>query len=452
MTNVLTIRELYLSFVTRIGVYNALNGVDLDVKEGEVLGVAGESGSGKSTLALTIAGVLPPNAWIKKGEVRFKDIDLVRELREVGDKGFNKKRNQRAFKELDNRLQAFRGSKIAIVFQDPMTSLNPVLQIGYQIGETIYYHNPALLAKRILARSKVTKDELREIIRLLEQNKETYVEKLNEFVKSKGLEGLEDQILFIWERNDIYKAKKQKLILSLEGEKLSGFVRNFLENVAETNRVRNISRIPIISRRLKSTLIKEGYRKAVEILTMLNVPNPEKVVYMYPHELSGGMRQRVAIAIAIVNNPELIIMDEPTSALDVTVQAQVLELVRSLKKKYNSTFIFISHDLSVLYEISDRIAVMYAGRVVEVGNVEDVVTNPLHPYTQSLLRAVPTIDSQEVSPIPGEVPDMRTPPSGCMFHPRCPFVMEKCKNSVPLMYQVRNGHKVACFLYGGDNK
>ncbi len=185
---------------------------------------------------------------------------------------------------------------------------------------------------------------------------------------------------------------------------------------------------------------------------MLNVPNPEKVVYMYPHELSGGMRQRVAIAIAIVNNPELIIMDEPTSALDVTVQAQVLELVRSLKKKYNSTFIFISHDLSVLYEISDRIAVMYAGRVVEVGNVEDVVTNPLHPYTQSLLRAVPTIDSQEVSPIPGEVPDMRTPPSGCMFHPRCPFVMDKCKNSVPLMYQVRNGHKVACFLYGGDNK
>jgi oligopeptide/dipeptide ABC transporter ATP-binding protein len=446
MDRVLEIRDLKISFVTRRGIYNALNGVNLEVYKGEVLGIAGESGSGKSTLALAIVGLLPKNAWVKDGEVNFKGIDLVKELKEVGVNGFRKKANEKAIKKLNQKLQKIRGSKISIVFQDPMTSLNPVLQIGFQIAEAIYYHNPELLAKRILARAKVTKDQLRGIIKLLNKE-ENYIEPLTKFVKENNLEGLEDQVISIWERNDIHKLRKEKMVLSLT-ERISPFMRKLLQNFVNN---RTIIKIPILGRRVKAKLISEGYRKAIEILSILNVPNPEKVVYMYPHELSGGMRQRVAIAIALTNNPEIVILDEPTSALDVTVQAQVLELIKSLRKKYQNSFIFISHDLSVLYEISDRIAVMYAGRVVEIGSTEEIVTKPLHPYTQSLLKAVPSIDSTEVSPIPGEVPDMRNPPPGCMFNPRCPYVMDKCKTSVPKLYEIENNHKVACFLYG-DNK
>ena len=442
MEKVLEVKDLELKFVTRRGIYHALNGVNLELYKGEVLGIAGESGSGKSTLLLSIVGLLPKNAWVTKGEIVYNGKNLVKDL--LAEK-YNKKRNEKAIKKLNEKLQSIRGSKISIVFQDPMTALNPVLQIGYQIAEAIYYHNPSLLAKRILSRYKATKDDMREILKILKNYKEDYNERLLNYIKSRDLEGLEEQVLFIWERNDLHDIKKEKLIMSLAGERVSRFALPFLNQVARTNKV---PRIPILSRFIKRILIKEGYRKAVEILSALNVPNPDKVVFMYPHELSGGMRQRVAIAIALVNNPEIVLLDEPTSALDVTVQAQVLSLVKSLRNKYNSSFIFVSHDLSVLYEVSDRIAVMYAGRVVEVGSKEEIISKPLHPYTQSLLRAVPSIEGEEVSPIPGEVPDMRNPPKGCMFHPRCPFAMDICKVQTPPMYTLGNGHKVACFLYG----
>ncbi|MEM0372985.1 MAG: ABC transporter ATP-binding protein [Sulfolobaceae archaeon] len=445
MEKILDIKDLEVRFVTRRGIYHALNGVNLELYRGEVLGIAGESGSGKSTLALTITGLLPKNAWVKRGEILYNGRNIIQDLLNAGKDGYSKKRNEKAIKSLNKSLQNIRGSKISIVFQDPMTALNPVLQVGYQIAEAILYHNPSILAKRILARSNVTKDDLREIIKILKE-KEEYQKKLIEFIESRNLEGLEEQILFIWERQDLHVAKKEKLILSLaEGEKISNFTKKLLLQVARSNR---IPRIPILGRVIKRVLIREGYRKAIEMLSLLNVPNPEKVVYMYPHELSGGMRQRVVIAIALVNNPEIVLLDEPTSALDVTVQAQVLDLIRNLRRRYELSFIFISHDLSVLYEISDRIAIMYAGRVVEVGNKEEIISKPLHPYTQSLLRAVPSIDAKEISPIPGEVPDMRNPPKGCMFHPRCPYAMEICRNEAPTMYTLENNHKVACFLYG----
>jgi len=443
MDKVLEVRDLELKFITRRGTFHALNGANLELYKGEVLGIAGESGSGKSTLLFTIIGLLPKNAWVTKGEIIYEGKNIIQDL--VNSGKYNKKKNEKALKKLNGKMQNIRGAKISLVFQDPMTTLNPVLQVGYQITEAIYYHNPSILAKRILARYKATKDDMREILGILKSYKEDYNEKLIKFVKTNDLEGLEEQVLFIWERNDLHDIKKEKLILSLAGERIPRFSLPFLYKIAKTNK---IPRTPILNRFIKRILIKEGYRKAVEILSMLKVPNPEKVVYMYPHELSGGMRQRVAIAIALVNNPEIVLLDEPTSALDVTVQAQVLDLVRSLRNKYNSSFIFVSHDLSVLYEVSDRIAVMYAGRVVEVGSKDEIISKPLHPYTQSLLRAVPSIEGQEVSSIPGEVPDMRNPPSGCMFHPRCPFAMDICKTQAPPMYNLENGHKVACFLYG----
>jgi len=201
---------------------------------------------------------------------------------------------------------------------------------------------------------------------------------------------------------------------------------------------------------LKGVLIKEGYRKAIELLAMLNIPHAEKVVYMYPHELSGGMRQRVSIAIALANNPDIIILDEPTSALDVIVQYQILQLISELKYKLNISFIFISHDLSVLAEVCDRIAIMYGGRIVEIGPIDKIFYESLHPYTKGLLRAIPKIskDIKTIESIPGTVPDMRNPPNGCMFHPRCPYVMDVCRNKVPKSIEYSKDHFVECFLYG----
>ncbi|ESQ22602.1 MAG: oligopeptide/dipeptide ABC transporter, ATP-binding protein, C-terminal domain [uncultured Acidilobus sp. MG] len=172
---------------------------------------------------------------------------------------------------------------------------------------------------------------------------------------------------------------------------------------------------------MRRELVKEGYRKAAEFLGLLGMPEPEKVVRMYPHELSGGMRQRVVIATAMINNPELVILDEPTSALDVTVQAGILELLNELKQQTNAAFIFISHDLSILYQVSDRIAIMYAGKVVEVGPRDAVFKEPKHPYTQMLMEAVPTLEPHELKGIKGEVPDLRNPPQGMHVPPKVPI-------------------------------
>src|SRR5206468_2188603 len=186
------------------------------------------------------------------------------------------------------------------------------------------------------------------------------------------------------------------------------------------------ARVPVLSRIVRRILVREGIRKAREVLTSLGIHHAERVVRMFPHELSGGMRQRVVIAIALANNPEIVIMDEPTSAVDVTVQAQILELVKRIRTSVSASFIVISHDLAVLAEVCDRIAIMYAGRIVEVAPTDEILHKPLHPYTQMLISAIPTLEGKPVEGIQGDVPDMRAVPSGCAFHPRCPFAFEKC--------------------------
>jgi peptide/nickel transport system ATP-binding protein len=194
---------------------------------------------------------------------------------------------------------------------------------------------------------------------------------------------------------------------------------------------------------------KEGFRKAVDILRRVLIPDPERRVKNYPHELSGGMKQRVVIGTGVSNNPKILIADEPTTALDVTVQAQILDLMNKLKEEYNTTVILITHNMGVVAEMADRVAVMYAGKIVEIGSVDQIFKNPLHPYTQGLLRAVPNpmAKIERLETIPGTVPNLIEPPSGCRFHPRCPRVMGICKEKVPELKEMEPGHFVACHLY-----
>ena len=194
---------------------------------------------------------------------------------------------------------------------------------------------------------------------------------------------------------------------------------------------------------------KEGLKRAVDILKRVLIPDPENRVNNYPHEMSGGMKQRVVIGTGISNDPKILIADEPTTALDVTVQAQILDLMNKLKREYNTTVILITHNMGVVAEMADRVAVMYAGKIVEIGSVDQIFKNPLHPYTKGLLKAVPNplgkIDRLEA--IPGTVPNLITPPGGCRFHPRCPFATEICRKEVPELKEIEPGHFVACHLY-----
>jgi peptide/nickel transport system ATP-binding protein len=453
MAEALVVQDLQVHFHTRRGVYKALNGANLRLHRSEVLGVAGESGCGKSTLGLAVMGLLPRNAQIPAGKVILQNMDLVnlqtQYSAEVGDK-FSPKRNEKLLKRVNRAMEKLRGYRVSMVFQEPMTSLNPVLQVGFQVAETVYVHSPALLARRALARSRATPEDMRQVIRILKERGNAGEQAVRAYAKERGLEGIEEQVFFIWRRPDIHVVRKEKTILGMGGQPLRTFSRNVFERVASAGAIPFEMRFtPVLNRRVRNVLMKEGYRKAEELLTSLGIPHAERVVKMFPHELSGGMRQRVVIAIALANNPEIVIMDEPTSAVDVTVQAQILELVKQIRTAVNATFIVISHDLSVLSEVCDRIAIMYAGRVVEVGAMDKVLANPLHPYTQLLISAIPTLEGNQIAGITGEIPDMRAPPGGCSFHPRCPFAFEKCKTDVPIDLPYEDHRVVACWLYEG---
>jgi oligopeptide/dipeptide ABC transporter ATP-binding protein len=452
VADVLSIRDLQVHYFTRRGVYRALLGVNLGLRKGEVLGIAGESGCGKTTLGLAVMSLLPRNAAVPAGQVVFDQTDLVnlyRAYAEAAGERFNPKANEKVLKRVSKAMQRIRGRRISMVFQEPMTSLNPVLPVGHQIGEAVYIHNPGLLARRVLARAKATKDQMRALIAVLRETggDESSV---NRFAAEHGLEGIEEQVLVVWKRSDIHVSRKEKAILSLAGEKLPSLLKRVMDTVAGRGSIpHQVLRVPILARLVRRLLMKEGNERAREVLSSLGIPNPERVVRMYPHELSGGMRQRVVIAIALVNSPEIVIMDEPTSAVDVTVQAQVLELVKQIRTSVNASFIVISHDLAVLAEVCDRIAIMYAGRIVEVSSTDEILRNPLHPYTQLLISSIPTLEEKPVEGIKGNVPDMRTPPAGCAFHPRCPFAFDKCQTLIPSDFRRSHDHIVACWLYEG---
>ena len=325
--------------------------MDLQIKGQEFLALVGESGCGKTTLGLTLIGLLPPKAAkIESGSVTYKGVDLVK-LRQ-------------------DELKKYRGSEIAMIFQEPLTSLNPLRRVGNQIAEAI-------------------------ILR-----------------------------------------KERK-----EGRSGPGEV---MQRVYDARRS-DIPRLPRFGKKLPESLRYE----VTELLKLVRIPDPEQVIDRYPFELSGGMRQRVMIAMALSQQPALLIADEPTTALDVTTQAQVLKLMSEIKEKLGTTIVLVTHDLAVASQVADRVIVMYAGEIVEDASVYDLFSNPMHPYTKGLLSCIPkgTRNDSVLTPIKGSIPDLTVRSVGCKFQPRCPYAMKQCTESSPKLLDSKPGHKVACFLY-----
>ena len=365
--DLLTVNDLKVTFHTYAGDVKALDGVQLSVKRGELLGLVGESGCGKSVTSLAIVGLLPANARIEQGQVLLESKNLL------------------AMEKEELRISRLRD--IAMVFQDPMTYLNPVLTVGSQITEIIET-KPELFVEELI------KNRLREI---------------GETQRDDGMGDTAEH-----ERNLLLNAQQS-------GKPLSK---------AEFNR------------------LAKYY--AISILKSVRLPEPEKLFSMYPFELSGGMRQRAMIAMALVRRPKILLADEITTALDVTVQAQTLQLLRELRGSIDTSVLLITHDLAVVAEVCDRVAVMYAGNIVEVADVDELFSNPLHPYTQGLLASVPRVDTtlDEHKSIEGSVPNLIHPPSGCRFHPRCPKAFQDCPLTKPRLIEATPGHLVACFRYG----
>ena len=319
---ILEVKHLTKYFDTPKGKLHAVDDVSFSIKRGETLGIVGESGCGKSITCMSLAQLVecPPGRY-EGGEILLEGQDML--------------------KLSDTELRKIRGNKISYIFQEPMTSLNPVFKIGYQIEEVLMLH-----------------------------------------------QGLSKE---------------------------------------------------------------EARARAIEALDLVRIPNPERIVDEYPFALSGGMRQRVMIAMALACNPKLLVADEPTTALDVTIQAQVLDLMNDLKKKIDTSILFITHDLSVIAEMADRVMVMYAGKVVELADVNTIFENPLHPYTRGLIGSRPDMStsSTRLNVIPGNVPDLSDLPEGCSFGPRCSLVCDQCRAGRPELVEVAPGHFVRCFVTGG---
>ena len=313
-------KNLETHFHTSEGIVKAVNNVSFKIKEGETVCVVGESGCGKSVTAMSLMRLIPnPPGKIVGGEIFFEDKDIL--------------------KFTEKELMEMRGNDISVIFQEPMTSLNPVFKIGDQICEAIILHQ------------HLSKDE--------------------------------------------------------------------------------------------------AEKKAIEVLKIIGIARAEEIMKSYPHELSGGMRQRIMIAMAVCCNPKLLIADEPTTALDVTIQAQILDLMRDIKEKLNTSILLITHDLGVVAEMADYVVVMYAGKVIEEAPVIELFKNPMHPYTQGLLKSKPSVNGNETRlySIPGQVPNPIGMPDNCYFNERCDRCMGKCKKDQPKLIDVGNRHKVSCWLY-----
>ncbi len=363
----LTIRNLRVDFYTYAGVVKALNGINLEMIKGETLGLVGETGCGKSVTARAITLLVPAPGKITGGAIWYGGDNLVTKSEEA--------------------IRHIRGRKISMVFQDPMTYLNPLYTIGEQIAEVIMLHQDV---NTLLLDEKIS-----EIRRKLEAS-------------------------------DLSEDERDRLTKQLGAMK---------------------EKPPRFS---KSARKKRALSRVIEVLRMVNMPDPEKVVNEYPHELSGGMRQRAIIAMALSCNPDLLIADEPTTALDVTIRAQILELLMQLKQRLNMTILLITHDMGTVARTCDRVAVMYAGNIVELAETRILFKNPRHPYTVGLLKSIPKLveETRELTSIPGSVPDLINPPSGCRFHPRCGFAHTICSEEEPQMIEIEPAHYVMCHACG----
>ena len=458
----LLVKNLRVSFITRAGEIQAINDVSFEVEAGETFGLVGETGCGKSQTALAVMRLTPEAGLIERGEIWFAGKNLTqniaKEFKLIRTKTRVKlKRNKAMLKRLIQEVNTIRGKEISMIFQEPMTSLNPVYTVGRQVSETLLRHSVDTLIQRMLARSLATQEKLEEITRAVTHSGPSQT-KLRELLQHAGLEGLENQIWFILSRKDIGITQKRAAISNLAQNKAKPITLRFLTRLEKSGGKIPFeyvipNKIPVLRRWFTRALEKEALEVSYELLSAVNMPNAENVLRMYPHELSGGMRQRVMIAMALATRPRLVIADEPTSALDVTVQAQILELLRELKKSYNSAILFISHDIGVISDICDRVGVMYAGNLVEVAKLDELFANPKHPYTQGLLASIPKYGEKRdtLQTIEGTVPNLINPPSGCRFRTRCPRVFDKCSQGPPWL-EMSQSHGVLCWLYGDSEK
>jgi peptide/nickel transport system ATP-binding protein len=420
-------RELYTDFNTFEGVVKALNGVNVVVNEGETYGLVGESGCGKSVTVRSMMRIVQAPGRIASGKVvlffraedRSQGIDIVRRS--------------------EAYMTSIRGDSISMIFQEASTSLNPVLSIGFQIGESFHFHR----------RAQMLEETIKEL------DAEIAAARPGPALGWKRLE----RSLFERERRELaaHKEKIEAIDKEIYGLEISTDAdsskrKEELDFRRDSLRERGAGlalamRTPFL-RRYQKRLDRTIRRHVVELLRSLGVPNPERIADSYPHELSGGMQQRIVIAIALACHPVLLIADEPTSNLDVTIQAQIVDLIKRLKETKISSVLFITHDLGLVAEICDRTSVMYAGDVSETATVKELFREPLHPYSQGLLRSVPKVEQAgELATIPGAVPNLIDPPPGCRFHPRCPRRMAVCSESKPKMIEHSPGHWVACHLY-----
>ncbi len=448
----LEVKDLKVHFVTWKGILYALDGVNFRIRRGETLGLVGETGCGKSVTALSIMGLIPPTeGTIVSGHIEYRGVDLVHHDGVESQITLKRKRaklkvKQRIYKKNQTFLNSYRGSKIAMISQEPMTSLNPVTNIATQLTESIMIRGKQELSRRILSRILIDKKTFSEIKKsIINNDKHT-----QEILGSDPLKrSLMNQIASIFARSDVTDDYKDTMIDRLVNSPVPNkLVINFLRNQALGKDV-FYAKLPFLRKYFLKFLLKEAENKSMELLRSMNISDVERVVKAFPHELSGGMKQRVLIAMALVENPQLLIADEPTTALDVTTQVQILDLLKDLKNRLGLSILFITHDLGVIADIADRIAIMYAGEVVEVGDKMRIFYNPLHPYTVGLLKTIPTESSikRKLPTIPGSIPNMLDPPVGCKFNPRCDYAKDACKDKKPKMIEVEKDHYVACWLY-----
>ncbi len=497
----LSVRDLKTFFFTYDGVVRALDGVTFSVRKGETLGLVGETGCGKSVTAFSITRLIPdPPGRIFSGSIWFRGSNLLWNIdREAKYKPVrnsvrvNVSRRYGRIKEGQNRLGAIRGKDISMIFQEPTAAMNPVFSIWKQLAEALEIHQMSKIVAQLLhaklpppeVRQKMVADLLaaarepeqprlraacREVARAVElptlepelfyslkgqvldtskAGKETL-----RIIGRAGTRSLQLRYLKMRERRaQLEDALKLVFLREMKDEKSYAMQRTKLSSRIQLFRVQNFwLGLPMIGRMARRSLDEELFWRTILLLENVGIANPVQIARGYPHELSGGMLQRVMISMALAPDPSLLIADEPTTALDVTIQAQILELMKDLKHRIGSSIILITHDLGVVAETCDRVAVMYAGVIAEVGNVSEIFANPLHPYTQGLIASLPRLDrpDKKLDSIPGSVPNLIRPPGGCRFHPRCPHVMDKCKVDRPPMIQQGVGHAVSCWLYPGE--
>ena len=495
MEPILLVKGLRTEFSTPRGVVRATDGVELEVRKGEVVGLVGESGCGKTVTALSIMYLIPdPPGRIAGGEIWFRGINLlVGTEQEIvarrDDRGRTKVvRRERLIRKHRDRMNKVRGREISMIFQEPMSSLNPVLPVGYQIAEVLMYQRAREISDAVLSRGEPSPQDLEAFGRaasLADPRKRREV--LAEFCAKTGLPltrvteileqtgtPLDERVRRVARlarrrrvRNRWFARLLKKLdavesdLIAREWRRLSGKAppegesgRLGLEAQYRSGRAlyRLATSIPVVRRLLMRPIEREAERRVHDLLRMVRIPEPGKVYRAYPHELSGGMQQRIMIAMALACEPALVIADEPTTSLDVTTQAQILKLLEDLRSRLDSAILYITHDLAVVAELCDRVAVMYAGKIVEDAPAEELFAGPKHPYTQGLLESIVSVDKPvswdtPLPTIPGTVPDLLHPPLGCRFHPRCKYAFDRCSKEEPRLLPAAPGHKVACFLY-----